>query len=91
MLLLLSGFFNFFFFFTKFFQDTIRVSNGSDPDQDQLPVGRHLGSNCLRGQVTKFECAYREDSNKSANQNSLIRFLVFRLKKLWTYRTSIED
>ena len=35
-------------FFKKFFQDTIRVTNGLDPDQDRHFVGPELGPNCLQ-------------------------------------------
>ena len=30
------------------FRNTFRVSNGSDPDQDQQNVGPDLGLNCLQ-------------------------------------------
>ena len=30
------------------FRNTIRVSNGMDPDQDRLSVGPDLGPNCLQ-------------------------------------------
>ena len=30
------------------FRNAIRVSNGSDPDQDQYSVGHDLGPNCLK-------------------------------------------
>ena len=43
--------FCFFFkmnFLKKSFRDTIRVSNGLDPDQDRRSVGPDLGPNCLQ-------------------------------------------
>ena len=33
---------------TKSFRNTIRVSNGLDPDQDRRSVGPDLGPNCLQ-------------------------------------------
>ena len=41
---------NFFqnYFFKKFFQNTIRVSNGLEPDQDRQNVGPDLGPSCLQ-------------------------------------------
>ena len=35
-------------FFKKSFRNTIRVSNGLDPDQDRRSVGPDLGRNCLQ-------------------------------------------
>ena len=37
--------------------------------------------------IYKLACAYSEDSNQSAHPHSLIRVLVFRLKKRWTLAT----
>ena len=37
-----------FFFFLLNFRNTIRMSNGSHPDQDRHCVGPDLGLNCLQ-------------------------------------------
>ena len=47
MLLLSSVDFSEFTFFFNSLRNTIRVSNGLDPDQDQHYVGPDLGPNCL--------------------------------------------
>ena len=36
------------YFHNVFFRNTIRVSNGLDPDQDRRSVGPDLGPNCLQ-------------------------------------------
>ena len=41
-----SGFFSKLTLSKNSFRNTIRVSNGLDPDQDRRPVGPHLGRNC---------------------------------------------
>ena len=49
MLLLSSAdFFSILTFSKNSFRHTIRVSNGSDPDQDRHIVGPDLGPNCLQ-------------------------------------------
>ena len=35
-------------FFQNCFRNTIRVTNGLDPDQDQIKCGPDLGPNCLQ-------------------------------------------
>ena len=36
-----------------FYRNTVRVSTGSDPDQDGHSVGPDLGSNCLQSLTLK--------------------------------------
>ena len=44
----------------------IRVSNGSDPDQDRRSVGPDLGSNCLQWFST-----YRQTSKVATSEKSV--------------------
>ena len=39
---------HFFQFKKKYFRNSIRVSDGLDPDQDRQNVGPDLGPNCLQ-------------------------------------------
>ena len=48
MLLLLFGDFSKLIFSKNCFRNTIRVSNGFDPDQDGHSVSSELGPNCLQ-------------------------------------------
>ena len=49
MILLSSAdFFQYQLFQKNSFKNTIKVSNGLDPDQDQHSVGPDLGPNCLQ-------------------------------------------
>ena len=49
MLLLSSAdIFQKYFFSKKYFRNSIRVSNGLDPDQKQHSVGPDLGPNCFQ-------------------------------------------
>ena len=48
LLLSPADFFSKLTFSKKSFRNTIRVSNGLDPDQDQRSVGPDLGPNCLQ-------------------------------------------
>ena len=44
----IADFFSKSTFLKNYFGNTIRVSNGLDPDQDQHSVGPDLGPNCLQ-------------------------------------------
>ena len=55
MLLLSSADFFFFkyLFSENYFRNTIRLSNGLDPDQDGHSVGPDLGPNCLKKVISR--------------------------------------
>ena len=54
------------FFFSKY---SIRVSNGSDPDQDRRSVGPDLGSNCLQRLSAGDFFVAATSSKERANSN----------------------
>ena len=53
MLLLSADFFSKLTFSKNSFSNTIRASNGLDPDQEPHPVGPDLGPSCLQKVIGK--------------------------------------
>ena len=59
-------------FFKKLFQNTIRVSNSLDPDQDQHSIGPDLGSSCLQRLISNRQRLMRKlNFSKNSFKNTI--------------------
>ena len=70
-------FFKINFLKKKSFRNTIRVSNGLDPDQVRHNVGRNLGPNCLQRLSTKDKSCRYKGQNFPACKELKIEFHFF--------------